>query len=153
MAKRVMSRKDMFLAYKRELCSFDGVDGLIDPEWTYLADYDLFTSHKDAEWIPIMDGKDEAGFMVVLKGELVKDHDVDYFIWDTYTTPSHRRKGLMKEAVTDYISKHPGKYGLVMMDKNTPSHLFWEATIGEFDEVRSWVWPGCHLFIVRKEEE
>lgn len=152
MAKRVMSRKDMFLAYKRELCAMDGFDDLADPLWTYLSDFEKFSSHKDAEWIPIMyDGK-EVGFLIALSGELILGDPVDYYLWDAYVEPPYRRLGLMRQAVDNYVHNHPGVYGLVMMDVNDGSHKFWNKAMGEPSEVRDWVWPGCHFYIYRKEE-
>ena len=147
-----MPRKEMFLEYKRELCAMDGFDDLADPIWTYLADFDLFNSHKDAEWIPIKyDGK-EVGFLIALGGELVRDETLDYYLWDAYVKPSCRRLGLMRQTVENYVRNHPGTYGLVMMDVNEGSHKFWASTMGKPDEVREWNWLGCHLYVYRKEK-
>lgn len=147
-----MSRKDMFLDYKRELCAMDGFDDLADPLWTYLADFDLFTSDEDAEWIPVKyDGK-EVGFLIALSGKLVRDNTLDYYLWDTYVKPPYRRLGLMRQTVENYVRNHPGIYGLVMMDVNEVAYKFWGSVMGKPDEIREWNWPGCRLYVYRKEK-
>lgn len=148
-----MNRREMFLDYKRELCAMDGFDDLADPLWTYLADFNLFNSHKDAEWIPIKHDGKEVGFLVALSGELVHNDTLDYYLWDAYVRPQYRRLGLMKQAVDNYVRNHQGVYGLVMMDINEWSHKFWGKVMGEPDEVRDWNWPGCHLYVYRKEKK
>lgn len=123
-------RVKMFLDYKRELCTIDGYDKLVDPEKEYIEDCNFFQNDCDADWIAVKKGKKEVGFLVVLHGRFVTS-PLDYFIEDTYIKPEYRCQGLMKKTVENYLKKHQGLYGLEIMDKNQLAHKFWRKIVGE----------------------
>lgn len=121
----------MFLKYKRELCLLDGLDDLVDDEQDYINDCNFFQTDYNAKWIAIKDEADnEIGFLVILTGRLIPPN-LDYYIEDTYIQPEHRRKGIMRKAVEDFINAHEGRYGLEIMDKNKAAHSFWGKIVNE----------------------
>lgn len=133
-----MHRRRMYLDYKYELCAMDGIDGLRADEEDYLNDVHLFLHHPEAfEWIPIMDGDEEVGFMIMtdMKVMASKGKDSifgeDYRIEETYVMPEHRNKGLASKVVKKFFAEHPGKYSMQLMINNLDAADFWFHLIGK----------------------
>ena len=84
-----------------------------------------YTYDKMSEWIDIKDDKLIVGFMIISTNPNECRPDVDYEIAQMYISSDHRRKGLGRRVVFDYLSTHPGIYSLDIYDKNHSASVFW----------------------------
>lgn len=128
MKANLTNREKMYLAYKRELCKLDGVNGLKAPEEWYIRDADILQNEPDAEWIPVKYENKEVGFLIIVKGKHLKRGE-DYRIEETYVKPKYRRRGLMSKEIKLYLAKHPGKYSMQVMVNNPKALAFWAPII------------------------
>ena len=60
----------------------------------------------------------------------------DFYINDCYMEPDSRRQHLMFNAVCSYISEHPGRYCLFLIDSNSVAFAFWDRVFSELNYVK-----------------
>ena len=83
-----------------------------------------------ALWIDLYDEDLIVGFLIIEFGE--NTHPMtDYYIAQAYVTPEHRGKGIMKNAVQNFIKEHGGDYVLFVLLKNPNAEAFWRKIFAE----------------------
>lgn len=82
-------------------------------------------------WLDITVAGRTIGFIII--GEKALGADIspqfDYFIEQTYIMPDYRRKGFVFNVLNKFVSKHKGKYGLLIIQNNFKARDFWRYTI------------------------
>lgn len=117
------ARKDLYLDYCHELAR-------IDPEqFTDFTDEDAVEVAEDYEasayWCDIIDEEELCGFVIFAVAPECHP-DADYFIAQAFVSPAYRKKGLMTDAVKDFIKLHPGIYCALVIKDNKSANDFWQ---------------------------
>lgn len=97
-----MTELEMFLQFRKE------IDTMAFP---MLKEY--------GDFIPIMDDNQKVGFLLV----------VDGYVEGIWVQPEHRRKGLAKKVVLDYINNGGEINILDVVKTNVAADLFWNSVL------------------------
>lgn len=114
--------------YKLWVCYCDDLNdyGADIKDFDILLNYDAYI-RSESEWLDVTDSKGKLiGFVIIGTGDNCRP-DCDYYIAETYIDRRHRRNGIMKKFITEYIKAHPGRYCLFILDKNVPAKFFWKS--------------------------
>ena len=85
---------------------------------------ELFEDDCENYWIDIQYCEQTVGFFTICTPPGCPQ-EADFFLRDAFISPQYRRKGLMKQAVTQWIKEHPGVYSLIVLNNNTPAYNCW----------------------------
>ena len=117
-----LDKQKLYEDYVKELNSFR--DYQMDLDETRES-FNFYIQTDECTWKNIFDGKELVGFVIFGKGGGEVHPDADRGIAQAYVAPSHRRKGLMEDAVRDYASRHRGIFSLLVIDGNTYAKRYW----------------------------
>lgn len=94
-------------------------------------------------WIPVTQGRKVVGFFTMCSKPNCHP-DADYFLRDAYVRPQYRGNGAMKKAVMRWLKLYPGKYNVIVLNKNYPAYNCWQKVFAE---------AGYEPFELRELEE
>ncbi len=119
----MFDRKSLYKDYLSEIEDIRG-EKFSEPEEEKNAWCDDYMIKSYYTWIDIRYLDQIVGFLII--GTRPDCHpQCDYFIAQSYIRPGYRKRGLMTDAVTKYVDEHPGKYCMIILEKNTVAELFW----------------------------
>ena len=122
-----IERKKLWNQYIHEQAQYDP-DLLKESEerldnWAF-----KYMSHH--EWIDIFADDDPypVGFVVIANKRCIEHcHPYyDWFICQAYIKPEYRQKGLMTDAIMEFINERKGLYGFDVFKKNEYANKFWK---------------------------
>lgn len=122
---------ELYYKYKQELWEIDNMHPYSKQavhEW-----YAEITG--DAGYIVrIFNGNEQIGFIFI--GTEPNCHeDADFYVQDCYILPEFRRRSIMSETVSEFLSEHPGVYSMFLIDQNVPAVNFWNKMFKSLDYV------------------
>jgi predicted acetyltransferase len=77
-------------------------------------------------------GGDLAGFALVQKGSLVTGAPDVWDMAEFFVLRPYRRQGIGVRAAHEVWGRHPGRWEVRVMDRNTAALRFWEHAVGAF---------------------
>ena len=119
-----MTRERLYELYIAELATYsEGLKQLSRKD--IRLQYETVSNLSDLDWVDIYDGVEVVGFVLITNGSHCPVN-YDYHIMETYILPGKRKKGLVHRTILDYIGKHPGTYGLFILNLNIKAVAFWK---------------------------
>ena len=106
---------------------------------------DDYIQSKNSSWHNIYDPAtgNLVGFVIIGKNYPEKHRDSLRSVSQAYVLPQYRKKGLMSEVMSDYLTRprHKGVYSLLVLEGNRYAAGFWRRFFRKEGYVETTLWP------------
>lgn len=123
----------LYADYVKELNKFRPGNEISEVEAREQCDH--YISSSDCTWKNLFaaDTGELIGFLIIGKVGAEKHPDAERSMKEAYVVPEYRRKGLMKDVIVDYESRHHSTYSILVQSANEDAIRFWEKVYGDMN--------------------